>query len=104
MFLLFFCIIGITACSTKTKQPEVLSSQEIETLGKTCEDIARMQIETWNTRDAENLREIYTEDIVHFDNNPAFVGIDEVIGMARTMFMILPKWQMELGDTYISKE
>lgn len=104
LFLLLFCVIGITACSTNTKQLQTLSAQEIETIGNTCEDFARLQIETWDTRDAENLREIYTEDIVHFDNNPAFVGIDEVLGMATRMFKMFPDWGMELGDTYISKE
>lgn len=102
--LYLFCVIGMTACSANTTQLQTLSAQEIETLGKTCEDIARLQIETWDTRDAENLREIYTEDIVHFDNNPAFVGIDEVLDMARMMFRVASNWQMALGDTYISKE
>jgi hypothetical protein len=68
LLLLIFCIIGMTACSANTIQLQTLSAQEIETLGKTCEDIARLQIETWDTRDAEKLREIYTEDIVHFDS------------------------------------
>jgi hypothetical protein len=104
LFLIWILGITITACSTDTKQPQTLSAQEIEILGKTCEDIAKLQIETWDNRDAENLREIYTEDIVHFDNNPAFVGIDEVIGMAEMMFRNFHRWQMELGDTYISKE
>lgn len=104
LFLLQFFAIGLTACSINTTQPQRLSAQDVENLGKRCEDIARLQVETWDTRDPENLREIYTEDIVHFDDHPAYVGIDEVLSMARMMFRSFSKWQMELGDTYISKE
>ena len=103
-FLILLCVITFAACSSDAKQLQLLSIQEIETLDKNCEDIAKLQIETWNTRDPENLREIYTEDIVHFDKNPAYIGIDEVINMAKRMFINFPNWQMGLGDTYISKE
>jgi ketosteroid isomerase-like protein len=80
------------------------STQEIQALGKACDDIAKRQIETWDTRDPEKLRDIYTEDIVHFDSHPAYVGIDQVLDMARMMFRTFPAWEMEAGDTYISQE
>lgn len=110
MIFLAFLIVG---CSTTTqgespmKKPNQLqmqSAQEIEVLSRACDDIVKLQIDTWDTRDAEQLRNIYTEDIVHFDSHPAYVGIDQVVDMAKMMFSTFTAWKMDAGETYISQD
>ena len=103
-FILFLLILGLSGCMNKPKQLQLQSAQEIEALGKACEDLEKRQIETWDARDPEKLRDIYTEDIVHFDAYPYIDGIDQVIDMASGMFNRLKPWKMVSGETFISQE
>ena len=96
--LLFLCL---SSCA-QTKALKTLDAQEITTLGENCEELYRSHIDAWDSRDPQNLRLIYTDDIVHFDGKPLYVGINGVVGMAKGMFEFFPDWQMEAGDTYIS--
>ena len=73
-FVFLLLILNLSGCMTNSNQIHLKSTKEISTLGKACEDIVRLQIETWDTRDAEKLREIYTDDIVHFDANPSLAA------------------------------
>ena len=103
-FILILLILGLSGCLQKPNPIQLLSAQEIEALGKACKDFEKLQIDTWETRDPEKLRDIYTVDIVHFDSYPAYVGIDQVVDMAKMMFSIFSAWEMEAGETYISGE
>jgi hypothetical protein len=90
--------------SPNAEELESPDAEEVTRIGNECEDVVKSQINTWNTREAENLRKIYTDDIVHFDGSPAYVGIDEVVAMAKRMYGMFPNWQMETGEVYISKD
>ncbi|MFN2282425.1 MAG: nuclear transport factor 2 family protein, partial [Anaerolineales bacterium] len=68
-----------------------------------CQEIYEEQIAAWDSRDLDRIRDVYTEDIVHFDGEPAYVGIEDVIFMARTVLMMLSDWSMDAGSTYISR-
>ena len=103
-FIFMLLILVLTGCLNKPNQLQMQSTQEIEALGKTCTDIEKRQIKTWDMRDPEKLRDIYTEDIVHFDSHPAYVGIDQVVDMANMMFSTFTAWKMDAGDSYISRE
>jgi len=96
-------ILILTACSS-TKGFKTLDAQEITMLGDNCEEIYIAQIEAWKSKDPENLRLVYTDDIVHFDSEPAFIGIDRVVNMAKRMFRGFRNWEMDAGETYISKD
>lgn len=98
---LFF--LGLSSCSNN-KVLKNLDPNEITMLGEKCEALHKSHIDAWDSRDSENLRLIYSEDIVHFDGRPIFVGIDQVVDMARAMFIQFPNLQMEVGKTYISKD
>ena len=80
------------------------AADQVRTLGENCTEIYQAQIDAWISKDPEQLRTIYTDDIIHFDGKPLFVGIDEVLGMANRMFRAFPNWQMKAGQTYISQE
>ena len=103
LFSIAALILIITAC-TANKPLDTLDAAQVTTLGNDCREIAAMQIDAWATMDSENLRDVYTDDIVHFDAEPAYIGIKEVIDMANMMYRNLPTWQMSLGDTYISAD
>lgn len=92
----------LSSCSSqKIVSP---AGDEIISLGEDCAEIYQAQIDAWVSKDPEQLRSVYTDDIVHFDGKPLFVGIDEVIAMAQQMFRVFPNWQMKAGQTYISRE
>ncbi len=94
-------IISLSACSDP-KGFKPLAAAEITTLGNNCKNIYGSQIDAWASKDPESLRQIYTDDIVHFSGEPMYVGIDEVVDMAT--WMLRDKfWQMKAGETYISK-
>lgn len=102
-FLVTLCLLGLSACAN-TKAPEALDANEITTQGEKCAELYKSHIDAWNSRDPENLRLIYSEAIVHFDGRPLYEGIDMVVDMAKGMFKFFPDWQMEAGNTYISKD
>jgi hypothetical protein len=100
--ILIVSTLALTACwQTVISFPPV---DEVTSLGMSCSEIYQAQIDAWISEDPEKLRSVYTEDIVHFDGAPLFVGIDEVLVMANRMFRAFPNWQMKAGQTYISKE
>jgi ketosteroid isomerase-like protein len=92
----------LTACSDKQDVTNSRADQ-ITALGKSCEELYAQHITAWNSKNPENLRLIYTEDIVSFEGEPTYVGIEDVVEMADDMFQFFPDWQMQAGDTYISK-
>ena len=79
------------------------AADQVRALGENCAEIYQAHIDAWVSKDPEQLRTIYTDDIIHFDGKPLFVGIDEVLGMANRMFRAFPNWQMKAGQTYISQ-
>lgn len=109
----WFALAGISlllasACTSKVSPKvsplESANAQLVMTLGEKCQTIFDAHIAAWDSRDPENLRSVYIEEIVHFDGQPLFVGIDDVVDMAAFMFNIFKDWEMEAGDTYISKD
>ncbi|HEY9121755.1 MAG TPA: nuclear transport factor 2 family protein [Brevefilum sp.] len=112
IILLLFAVL-FASCSVRTEaviEPEnnpalpLISKDQTLTKADFCSELYHAHIDAWNSRDVENLKVIYTEDIVHFDGEPLFVGIDEVSGMAEDMWQFFPEWEMKVGSTYISKE
>ncbi len=97
-------LLLISACTNKEPTLESADSQQVITLGEKCQTTFNAHIAAWDSRDPENLRTVYTEDIVHFDGQPLFVGIADVVDMAGFMFNLFRDWEMEAGDTYISKD
>ena len=68
-----------------------------------CSDLIHAHIDGWDSRDIEQLKQMYTDDIVHFDAIPLYVGIEEVAEMAEGMWRAFPEWEMAAGNTYISE-
>lgn len=103
LFLLFCIFFMLVSCFSAAPFP-TLSAEEVRLLGISCEEIYSRQINAWDSREPENLRQVYTDDIVHFDGYPAYIGIGKVIGMAEGMFKFFPEWQMEAGETFVSRD
>jgi len=80
-----------------------LNIDEILSKDRTCTNLVEDQINAWQSRDIEYIKQIYTDDIVHFDGYPAYVGFDEVVDLAERMWMRFSKWEMKAGEVYISK-
>ena len=94
-------LLGVCACSSSRALP-TLRARRISAIAKKCQDLFTAEVNAWNAKDAEALRQIYTDDIVHIDGAPLFKGIDAVIEMAREI-MAGPA-QGKVGQVYISKE
>lgn len=87
-----------------TQVPITPTTEEITSLGSSCSELFQSHVDAWDSREPENLRQVYTEDIVHFDGQPLYVDIDGVVGMAKRLYEQFPNWQSEAGATYISKD
>lgn len=81
-----------------------LDAAHVTALAESCAELYNAHIDAWSSKEPDTLREIYTEDIVHFDGYPLYVGVDAVVSMAGNMYMFFPAWEMEVGQTYISDE
>jgi ketosteroid isomerase-like protein len=62
------------------------------------------QIAAWNSRDLDAVRAVYSDDIVHHDGQPLFVGIEAVLAMVREMYRQFPELGGRLGGVYIGRE
>jgi hypothetical protein len=98
-----FILIGLSSCSG-SKAPKTLKAKEITSLGKHCEELEGRQIDAFNSKDSEKLRQVYTDDAVHFDGEPVVTGVDNIIGLANGEFISSPNWQMKAGESYISRD
>jgi len=95
-------ILSLSACAgAQALKP--LDAAEVTSLRDSCEALYQKHMEAWDSRDPENFRQIYTDDVVHVDGDPANTGVYGLIDVGRVMFEVFPDWQMEAGDTYISK-
>ena len=103
-FLVLVCLCVIL-CLSACSQADPLSLPAADELSQRhahCVDTVHGQIAAWDTGDPEEVRKVYTDDIVHFDSRPAYVGIEDVVDMSKMMFRSSPDWQMAPGDTYVS--
>jgi hypothetical protein len=109
-FQLMLCIlfsisilISLSSCSG-SEAPKAPNAKEITSLGKHCKELEGRQIDAWNSKDSENLRQVYTDDAVHFDSEPVMTGIDNMIALANGEYISSPNWQMKAGESYISRD
>jgi hypothetical protein len=100
--LLVLVSIGLSSCAQNPLIP--LSEAEVADLADSCQEMVSQHISAWDSRDVGQLREVYAEDIVHFDGGPAYVGIEEVSDMASQMWVFFGDWQMAPGESYISMD
>ncbi len=102
-FLTICILFGLTGCSG----PELLknlNAEMIDAKGKNCEVLFERHVDAWISREPENLRQVYTDDVVHFDGSPIFNGIGDILSLAKELFTTFPGWKMEAGETYISQD
>ena len=101
--VVLLCSVGLIACSSSA---EIIlpDADEITKLGETCTALETMQIVAWQSLDIEQVRSVYTDDVVHFDGYPAYVGVDSVVNMAERILTFFADWQMGVGESYISDE
>lgn len=91
-------------CSQVPGDLNGLNIEGISQLDQHCTDVYTQQVDTWAARDPELLKDIYTDDIVHYDGYPAYTGIDSVAEMAKGMFRYFGNWEMAAGEVYISAD
>jgi hypothetical protein len=81
-----------------------LAASDIKSLAAEEIKIAMQEDEAWQSHDLDVIRNQYTQDIVHYDGYPRFVGIDEVMYMAEHMLIAYPQFAGRLGETYIGRQ
>jgi len=94
-------LISLSGCSGAKALP-TLRARRISTIATKCKDLFTAEVNAWNAKDAEALRQIYADDIVHIDGSLLFKGIDAVSEMAREM--MTGPYQGKVGQVYISKD
>lgn len=92
----------LSACSGGGIRGTAPTKEVLLSNADTCREVYTEQVDAWGSGDLDRIRNVYTEDIVHFDGGPAYIGIDDVMGMARTMLMFFSDWGMKAGRTYVS--
>lgn len=102
LLILLVLVFILSSCGGKVISPQIPEVDLVVDWADTCQEVYAGQIAAWDSREADQLREVYTEDIVHFDGG-TIEGIDDVVFMARTLWMFLDDWGMEAGRTYISE-
>jgi ketosteroid isomerase-like protein len=98
--LLILISLSLSSCASYPLTP--LPEAEVVELADSCREIYTEQIDAWISADYDRVRDVYTEDVVHFDGGPVFVSVDEVVEMARWMNLFLSDYTQDAGDTYIS--
>jgi hypothetical protein len=81
-----------------------LAASDIKSLAAEEEKIARQEDEAWQSHDLDAIRNQFTQDIVHYDGYPRFIGIDDVMYMAKQMLLAYPQLAGRLGETFIGRE
>lgn len=96
-------LIILSSCSG-TEDPKPPNAEEIALFDKHCKDLEEGQIDAWNSKDSEKMRQVYTDGAVHFDGEPVVTGIDNLIALANGQYISSPNWQMKAGESYISRD
>ncbi len=101
MATLVVVILVLTACSSvpKAKFPP---AEQLTQMSKNCEQLFKAHIQALSSRNPDTIRQLYTDDVVHYYGMPLFVGIDELIGMSKD-FTSLSEESIA-SKTYISKD
>jgi ketosteroid isomerase-like protein len=83
-----------------------LSADEVKTIATEFEMITNAHLQSWANRDYDQMRQVYTEDIVHHDLNNAetFKGISSVISMAQLFLDIFPDYENRLVSTFVGQD
>lgn len=104
LILICCTVVLVPGCTTFQPGSGDLNADQITSLGNRCAELFTKHIAAWDSRQPDNLRQVYADEIVHFDGEPIFFGIDPVVAMAADMFRFFPDWQMQAGETFISRE
>lgn len=107
------CVVLFSSCGTTAGQSAgaslqpalpILDAAEVKSKDEICTGLVNGQIDAWRSKDKANLEKIYTEDIVHYDGGPWYIGIGEVTKMAHQMWILFGPWEMKAGEAYISED
>jgi len=97
-------IISLAGCTGKKESVRTpLSISEVQALSSAFEKVVTAENDAWNSHDFDAIQQIYTEDVVHFDGQPMYTGIDEVMGMARKTLQDYPEFKGRMADTFIGR-
>ncbi len=94
-----------TAAPIPTLLPRApLSAADVKALAAEFKKTASQQAQAWDSRDLDAIRQLYTDDIVHYDGYPRFVGIDEVMSMVKSWMVMFPRFRGRLADIYVGRD
>lgn len=101
--LALFFLVGCQAKHTLVPRVTLVAS-EVQSLSSTFEKVATAHIEAWNTHNKDTIIGLYTDDIVHFDGKPLYIGTEAVSKMVAETSASFPNLQGQLDDAYIGRE
>jgi ketosteroid isomerase-like protein len=82
-----------------------LSADEVKTIAAEFERITNEHLQSWANRDYDQMRQVYTEDIVHHDlNYEPFKGINSVISVAKMFLGVFPNYENRLVSTFVGHD
>jgi ketosteroid isomerase-like protein len=106
--LLALLVVALAACEVEgaVVPRELASAAEVESTAAAFEAVTNAVVKAWSSGDAEAVREIYTDDIVHHDTSfgAHIVGIDDVADMASGFMTAFNGMKSRVADTYVGLE
>jgi ketosteroid isomerase-like protein len=100
-------LIAMTSCQPAPAVPRaILSGSDVTSNASVFEALARGQVDAWNVRDTQALRQFYHPDAEMYDRTfgDHGVGIDAIVGIMNGMNVAVPKWKAVSSDWYIGKD
>lgn len=107
--LLFACIIVLmlvtTGCKQQTTPRPPLSANEVKTIDAEFERIANEYHQFSSNKDYDLMRQVFTEDIVHHDQNAELAkGKNDVVSMMSMFFSEFPDFETRTANTYVGHD
>ncbi len=104
LLLKALCAVMVFVSCTQPQPLPNLNTDNIAKKERTCQESFNRLVSIWAGWNPEELRGIFTDDVVYFNGYPEFRGIDHLIRNAENLLIYFGEWNMEAGDTFISGE
>jgi ketosteroid isomerase-like protein len=105
--LLLTCLIILMLVSTGCQQQasRTVSADEVKKLSTVLDQLSDKAIQAYNSHDLDQVRQVYTEDVLVYESNEKCNGVDCMLHTADWIFSNAPQFGIQKrGDAYISGE
>jgi ketosteroid isomerase-like protein len=105
--LLLACLIILMMVSSGCQQQTspTVSTDEVKKLSMVLDQLSDEAIQAYNSHDLDQVRQLYTEDVLVYESNEQCNGVDCMLHTADWIFSNAPQFGLQKrGDAFISGE